>query len=339
VRNDSNETTNGRVDRDGVHVLPFPPVKNVEDDWNAPYNRSLALPHFRLLLAFVDKFLGNQVKLYERLNQGKEQYVAFENLWMLFDANDTIYCPLPSAITEGINTVDGEDYTPLRRHTPQAYRVLATFGGTLRNRNTPGHGPPPPPGPPGPPPGPPGPPGPPPPPGPPGGPWGPGGPGPSGPSGPSHFPRMDEIIIPESIGSSEGASDKLEAITGVLTQPPVISRRIRNHYADLAVQCFHIDFDGDNFGTVPEVFYFKPYEREMEIRSLEAYPSRYMLQDRLYERGQKFLDYTRFSHLQYEGLTVGPSREEVSRTTRRADRVVNHANYLCYRSIVRLWWM
>ncbi|PQE28829.1 aaa family atpase protein [Rutstroemia sp. NJR-2017a BBW] len=262
--NGSNTTINTRVSKE-VHASPNSPTKKGEGDWTASYDRPSALLHFRILLAFVEQFFGDQIKLYERLKQGKEQYVAFENLWMLFDSNDTIYCPLPLR-TEQIKNIENSSYTPLRRHNPQAYRVLSTFGGVPSE---------PPPRP------------------------------------PNGLPVMDDYVT-MTLSGSEGANEKLEAITDMLTQPAIISRRIRNNYSNLIVYCFHIDFDGVEFGTVPEAFEFKPYEREIEIRSLEAYPARYMSEDHLYERGQKFLDYTRVSHLQYDGLTVGPSREEIN---------------------------
>jgi hypothetical protein len=267
-----------------VHASAYSPTKKGEGDWPASYDRPSALPHFRILLAFVEQFFGDQIKLYERLKQGKEQYVAFENLWMLFDSNDTIYCPAPLR-TEEIRNLDGSSYTPLRRHNPQAYRVLSTAGGV---------------------------------------------PSEPLPRPPPGGPVMDDYVT-MTLSGSEGTNEKLEAITDMLTQPAIISRRIRNNYSDLNVYCFHIDFNGVEFGTVPEVFQFKPYEREIEIRSLEAYPARYMPEDHLYERGQKFLDYTRVSHLQYDGLTVGPSREEVSRTTRRTNQTAITANFLGYR--------
>ncbi|KAM3069776.1 hypothetical protein ACMFMG_010484 [Clarireedia jacksonii] len=126
----SDETMKATTNRDGSDFLRSAPKKDYEDDWNAAYNQLLALPQFRMLLDFVDKYLGKQVRLYERLRQGKEQYVAFENLWMLFDANDTVYCPLSETPMEiGVSNSPGFNYIPLLRYTPQAYRVLFTDGG------------------------------------------------------------------------------------------------------------------------------------------------------------------------------------------------------------------
>ncbi|KAK3682063.1 hypothetical protein B0T22DRAFT_530543 [Podospora appendiculata] len=111
-------------------VLPFAPAENnSEDDDVQAFDRPAALPHFQAFLAFVDKYLGKEIQLYERLREAKETHIAFENLWMLFDANDTIYCQYREAETEEYSNIEGRDHTPIRRHTPQAYRVVASSGG------------------------------------------------------------------------------------------------------------------------------------------------------------------------------------------------------------------
>ncbi|KAK3331865.1 hypothetical protein B0T19DRAFT_354221 [Cercophora scortea] len=117
----------GETDSD---VLPFASAENNSDDDDVqPFDRPTALPHFQAFLAFIDKYLGKEIHLYERLREGKESHIAFENLWMLFDANETIYCPYREAGTDVYNNIEGRDHTPIRRHTPQAYRVVATSGG------------------------------------------------------------------------------------------------------------------------------------------------------------------------------------------------------------------
>lgn len=264
-------TTTNREESD---VLPYAPANNGEHDGIQAFDRPAALPHFQTFLAFVDEYLGKEIQLYERLREGKEQHVAFQNLWMLFDVNDTIYSPLHEARAEEYTNIEGADHTPIRRHTPQAYRVLATTGGmpfsrtmapTFRRKET------------------------------------------------------DAFIAPASFSSSlieagaqAGARAEVNSIANMLTPTAHNSREIRNGYTELNVFCFYVDFNGVEYGTVREVFVFKPYEQEMEIRSLQAYPTRYILHDQLHDRGKSFLDATRISHLQYKGLTVGPNREEVS---------------------------
>jgi hypothetical protein len=112
---------------------------------------------------------------------------------------------------------------------------------------------------------------------------------------------------PERGGDNAGAS----LLAALLSQSVDISRRIRSSYTELYVYCFYVDFNGIEYGTVREVFVFKPYEREVEIRNLQAYPVGYLAEDGFLGRGKRFLDVTEISHLQYDGLTVGPAREEV----------------------------
>jgi len=252
--------------------LPFAPTTGSEgeDDELEPFERPAALAHFRTLLAFVDQYLGKQIRLYERLRGGQEPHVAYENLWMLFDANDTICCPLREAATGKYNNVDGDDHEPVRRHTPQAYRVVATSGGLpLMSTIAP------------------------------------------------KFRQKESSDAPKMSAQSGSQGDNVIqqtlAIANLLTQSVQLSRRMRDSYSDLHVYCFYIDFDGVNYGIVPEVFVLKPFEREMEIRNLLVHPVKLDARNAsLQDRGKLFLDATNVSHLQYDGLTVGPNKEEVS---------------------------
>lgn len=97
------------------------------------FDRKEALDDFRELVAFLDKYLGNEVSLHKGYSEGWLQDIAFENLWMLFDTGELIYChsqkrdgTLPT-IYNGDTRKNGS--VPLEVHTPQAYRVLATSGG------------------------------------------------------------------------------------------------------------------------------------------------------------------------------------------------------------------
>jgi hypothetical protein len=91
------------------------------------------------------------------------------------------------------------------------------------------------------------------------------------------------------------------------------SQRTRNRYSPLYVYCFYIDFDGIRYGTVREIFVFRPYEGKVDIKSLQAHPLLYSQcpENLLTERGRKFIDLTAVSHMSYEGLSVGERREEV----------------------------
>ncbi|KAK3328996.1 hypothetical protein B0H66DRAFT_539967 [Apodospora peruviana] len=50
----------------------------------------------------------------------------------------------------------------------------------------------------------------------------------------------------------------------------------------------------------------------MEIRHLEAYPACFQSDHSPKSYGISFPDITRICHLQYDGLTVGPNREEIN---------------------------
>ncbi|PYI00642.1 hypothetical protein BO78DRAFT_424299 [Aspergillus sclerotiicarbonarius CBS 121057] len=71
------------------------------------------------------------------------------------------------------------------------------------------------------------------------------------------------------------------------------------------------DFDGVKYGTVIEVFVFKPYDGEVDIKSLEAYPLQY-LKATSTQPSEANASETTVSHMVYDGLTVGTVREEIN---------------------------
>ncbi|KAI1083013.1 hypothetical protein F5B20DRAFT_577402 [Whalleya microplaca] len=264
------ETPNTITNRNESEALPFKTTDHSENDDIQAFDRPTALTHFKAFLDFVDEYLGNQIQLYERLREGKEHQISFENLWMLFDVNDTIFCPLREVGTEVLYNSDGSDHAPIRRYVPQAYRVVATSGGMPFTRTL----------------------------------------------APALTAKgVDNPTFPISFNNpilAPGPETGQQVVSEIFLQSIPISRRVRNSYTELCVYCFYIDFDGVEYGMVSEVFIFKPFEKEVDIRSLQAYPTRYMLVDTLHDRGKAFLDATRISHMQYEGLTVGPNREEIN---------------------------
>src|SRR6266487_4167453 len=58
-----------------------------------PFETKEALEHFRMLMVFVDVYLERGLKKYEDYQIGKSTTIAFEDLWMIFDVGETIYCP------------------------------------------------------------------------------------------------------------------------------------------------------------------------------------------------------------------------------------------------------
>ncbi|KAJ2988903.1 hypothetical protein NUW58_g3738 [Xylaria curta] len=271
------ETKFGRVAGNVEQPCPSTPEANVEYKEDDPpsllpdseesikaFDKPAALPHFEHFVAFVDNYLSKQIQLYARLRDAKEERVAFENLWMLFDSKDTIYCPLRE-VSQGevLYAAEGDNHEPVRRHTPQAYRVIATAGGTPLEKS---------------------------------------------------LASTDKLGFVNPTMTEQGLD--LQGVQfvlpGVVLPVATMSRKIRNNYNELYVYCFYVDFNGLAYGVVREVFVFKPYEGEMDIRSLQAYPIEYATNHTLLDRGKTFLQLTKVSHKRYEGLTTGPNREEIN---------------------------
>ncbi|KAM7192881.1 hypothetical protein V8F20_008678 [Naviculisporaceae sp. PSN 640] len=102
----------------------------VKDTFTASYDRPSAIPHFQVLMKFVDKYFGKQIQLYDRIRAGQEDRVAFKDLWMVFDTKDIIYSPVRDIEEKSFrNTLEDTEHRQIRRHTPQAYQVVATTGG------------------------------------------------------------------------------------------------------------------------------------------------------------------------------------------------------------------
>ncbi|KAH7309948.1 hypothetical protein BKA65DRAFT_601356 [Rhexocercosporidium sp. MPI-PUGE-AT-0058] len=268
--------------------LPFAPGSEQEHTEVEAFDCQEALPHFHLLLTLVDNYLAKQISLLNVMKSGQHEKIAFENLWMLFDTGDTIYCPSRDGGLVLQNDED-ESHTTKRRDVPQAYQVVATDGGTPQRKA---------------------------------------------------FARKPKDMVLDvarfRLLPENDSSRKRDALP---------AEGMKHKYIPLFVYCFYIDYDGIKYGTVTEIFVFKPYEGVVDIQTLEAYPLQYLeakkpsycvpanlmtghagdlpiLQkehdkqdiDFLLERGRKFIDMTAVSHMHmtYEGLTVGESREEVN---------------------------
>lgn len=253
-----------------------------------------ALPHFRHLIRFIDQYLGKKVGLYEKLQAGLTKKVVYEDLWMLFDTGDTIYCPLRQGGMRISNIDEDYDHTTRRRYVPQAYRVVATVGGaplrrTLAQRNT-----------------------------------------------TAGYDNSSEDALIRLFTNRANMRAGLEMQPTSLNLPRAQS--MREKYSALHVICMYIDFNGVKYGAETEIFVFRPFDGEMDIQSLEAFPLQYLHKrrapesssgvnidqssdsaprdtgyaDDLVERGRKFIDVTAVSqHMSHMGLTVGESKEEV----------------------------
>ena len=263
------------------------------------------LKHFRMVVDFIEKYLSKQLDLMARLRAGKEQTVAFENLWMLFQTHDTVFTasrmggdvltnphdefqnlkPPPPPQPAGRPPAplpSHESHTTIRRDVPQAYRVLAAEGGV----------------------------------------------------------PYYKTLAPNSVVSAMGdEAERLMFARGRRLEPSLADpyeQQTNNKYSPLFVYCFYVDYDGENYGTVSEVFVFKPFEGEAEIRNLEICPLSYLdtqtegfptetrtaapgnehlrsWSETLEDRGRSFLKTTNTSHMNYDGFTVGRNREEVNK--------------------------
>ncbi|KAL2214617.1 hypothetical protein CC79DRAFT_1264984 [Sarocladium strictum] len=88
-----------------------------------------ALAHFRGLFNFIDEYLAKPLGLHQRLRDGLEDRIAFENMWMLFDSGENIYCPSYPGGSVSL-TIHNEVHSSKPRYVPQLFQVLSTTGGS-----------------------------------------------------------------------------------------------------------------------------------------------------------------------------------------------------------------
>ena len=75
------------------------------------------------------------------------------------------------------------------------------------------------------------------------------------------------------------------------------------------IDCFYIDFDGTNFGPLPQEFVLEDYEGEVPINSLKVFPIRFdedpiKTEKSLVRRGRKFVKLANVDHKYYSGRTL-----------------------------------
>lgn len=243
-----------------------------------------AVNHFHLILQFMDLYLARDLGIYEDIKQARATRVSFENLWMLFGFDETIYCPLKRGGQEIENMLGPETLCTRRHFTSQAYRVLGSIGGLPLSRGI-----------------------------------------------EIEHTRQTEVGELSSISLAESdAGNSTAQQNGHHSAIPHVKGHymgIREKFGPLYVYCFYIDYDGRHYGAARDVFVFKPFEDEVDITSLEAYPVRFLGQapetnsitrhvEDLIARGRKFVDLTATSHMNYEGWTASDYREEVRKPPR-----------------------
>lgn len=253
------------MDQPARSPSPSPLPQDKDKDATPSFDRPSAIPHFQVLLSFVDKYLGKQIRLFDRIRSGEEDRVAFKDLWMVYDMKDVIYSPRKDYDQKVFkNTVDDTPHRQVKRHSSQAYQVVSTGGGMP-------------------------------------------------------FEKTVTSTATRKDTDSLTSQDVAERVKDILKADQNKANTARNSYTQLSVYCFYVDFNGNEYGIVREVFVFKPYEGQMDVRNLQAFPIRYTstkIQDSLLERGRQFLSVTKTSHMQYEGLTAATAgvREEASPT-------------------------
>ena len=80
----------------------------------------------------------------------------------------------------------------------------------------------------------------------------------------------------------------------------------------LILECYHLDFDGQDLGLVQRRFCIKPFDELKNVTSLEVYPTKYSSDPKgtekqlkeLTEQGLNFMECTRFQHRYCSGRTV-----------------------------------
>ena len=75
------------------------------------------------------------------------------------------------------------------------------------------------------------------------------------------------------------------------------------------IDCFYLDFDGTNFGPLPQKFMFQEYDGEVAITSLEVFPIKFDDDSKktvksLAKRGRKFVKLANVDHKYYSGRTL-----------------------------------
>lgn len=251
------EPVSGLITESDVRTGPVLPPQELQG----------AIEHFRTLVDFMDKYMSSSIQTYEELRAGKRSQISFENLWMLFGTNETVYSPRQRGSKTWVwSNLDEIQMSNPAGDLPQAYKVAATFGGApLMKKSDSGI-------------------------------WD------------TVFPRTS---------SPFADARRTSALQFELADSASADLGIKESYSSFNILCYRLDFDGQEFGTIPGTFIIKPFEGEVDIVSLELYPLRMRKipgnpAEELVNRGREFIKMLHFAYKHYEGLTLGHKREEVS---------------------------
>ncbi|KAK9776800.1 putative AAA+ ATPase domain-containing protein [Seiridium cardinale] len=138
-------------------------------------------------------------------------------------------------------------------------------------------------------------------------------------------PPTPNILI-QGFGRDTPQAYKIIAITGgrmFATATTVTPRKV-NTYTQLKLLCYFIDSNGYRFDCMADTFTFKPFDNEISITDLEAYPIAYAslgeargekpMLEFLKSRGKSFIEVCEASHKLYEGLAYNyeGNKEEIN---------------------------
>ncbi|KAK6079671.1 hypothetical protein SCUP515_03927 [Seiridium cupressi] len=145
-----------------------------------------------------------------------------------------------------------------------------------------------------------------------------------------HRPAKNTLPIPnillQGFGRDTPQAYKIIAITGgrpFATATTVTPRKV-NTYTQLKLLCYFIDSNGYRFDCMADTFTFKPFDNEISITDLEAYPIAYAslgeargekpMLEFLQSRGKSFIEVCEASHKLYEGLAYNyeGNKEEIN---------------------------
>ncbi|KAH7031628.1 uncharacterized protein B0I36DRAFT_431682 [Microdochium trichocladiopsis] len=149
---------------------------------------------------------------------------------------------------------------------------------------------------------------------------------------PGPKPRPDRVARPGNIiitktGRPVPQAYKIVAVTGgrpVANPKPFQSKAANNTCLEIVV--YYMDFDGLKFNSVTDIFVVAPFEGERDIVFFEGFPLNYVpssafnlrseqgktVEENLRARGMSFVRVCEVAHRLYEGLTVGPTKEEIN---------------------------
>ncbi|KAK6088730.1 AAA family ATPase [Seiridium cupressi] len=273
------------------------------------------LEQLKFILDFMDEHLTDTIRKYEDARTGKLKSIVYEDLWMLYKPGDIIYTPLRRAAATSFPPPPppprNQPHRPAKNTLPipvsSAQGVLAwpfvpanKHGLILiyfdpinielvmspERRRLSEHSL----------------------------------------IGDHTNPCLKQNILLQGFGRDTPQAYKIIAITGgrPFANATTVTPRKVNTYTQLKLLCYFIDSNGYRFDCMADTFTFKPFDNEISITDLEAYPIAYAslgeargekpMLEFLKSRGKSFIEVCEASHKLYEGLAYNyeGNKEEIN---------------------------